>query len=447
MVRKSRPAAVVGSAPTDWAPSASTGTPLCSLISASGSTAPVVQSTDEVAISRVRGVTAARIASGSGGTTTTVAADAPIGPSSPKCSSVVVTTSSPGARPKPAEHDRAALGRRARERDLLGLGADERCERLPSSSRSASVSSKYARPLRPRRTSRSTASRSSSTTGRASGPNVPALRYATVSSTGNSARASSKVTTSPSRRRLDDGVVGEHDAIVQPPVGRPRGHRTDRAPRTRTWSSPRRTTSSIVRPPRLRVPSSLCADARRPRRSSRLHAAVRPRAGVRAGASRRARSSSSRRRSASASGPRRTATRSSRASTRGRAASDRMPSGGVAKASSIPLGMRRLLARPTDVLHLQWLAAPELDVLLLRTREHPRVHGPRPRSAAHGPTHAPLAPPLRALRPDRRPLRARARGARARSASTPRSSASSPTPCSAATRRARTTAGPSSRPA
>lgn len=33
-----------------------------------------------------------------------------------------------------------------------------------------------------------------------------------------------------------------------------------------------------------------------------------------------------------------------------------------------PLGMRRLLARPADVLHLQWLAAPELDVVLLRTR-------------------------------------------------------------------------------
>jgi glycosyltransferase involved in cell wall biosynthesis len=33
-----------------------------------------------------------------------------------------------------------------------------------------------------------------------------------------------------------------------------------------------------------------------------------------------------------------------------------------------PLSMRRLLARPADVLHLQWLAAPELDVALLRTR-------------------------------------------------------------------------------
>lgn len=30
-----------------------------------------------------------------------------------------------------------------------------------------------------------------------------------------------------------------------------------------------------------------------------------------------------------------------------------------------PVGMRRLLARPADVLHLQWLVAPELDFLLL----------------------------------------------------------------------------------
>lgn len=40
----------------------------------------------------------------------------------------------------------------------------------------------------------------------------------------------------------------------------------------------------------------------------------------------------------------------------------------VYKAFEHPLGMRRLVARPADVLHLQWLAAPELDVALLRTR-------------------------------------------------------------------------------
>ena len=40
----------------------------------------------------------------------------------------------------------------------------------------------------------------------------------------------------------------------------------------------------------------------------------------------------------------------------------------VAKALEHPFDLRRLLARPADVLHLQWLAAPELDDLLLRTR-------------------------------------------------------------------------------
>ena len=40
----------------------------------------------------------------------------------------------------------------------------------------------------------------------------------------------------------------------------------------------------------------------------------------------------------------------------------------AAKTLEHPVGMRRLLARRADVLHLQWLAVPELDVLLLRTR-------------------------------------------------------------------------------
>jgi glycosyltransferase involved in cell wall biosynthesis len=38
------------------------------------------------------------------------------------------------------------------------------------------------------------------------------------------------------------------------------------------------------------------------------------------------------------------------------------------KAIEHPFGMRRLLGMPADVLHLQWLAAPELDVALLRSR-------------------------------------------------------------------------------
>jgi glycosyltransferase involved in cell wall biosynthesis len=40
----------------------------------------------------------------------------------------------------------------------------------------------------------------------------------------------------------------------------------------------------------------------------------------------------------------------------------------VIKAIEHPFGMRRLLGMPADVLHLQWLAAPELDVALLHSR-------------------------------------------------------------------------------
>lgn len=40
----------------------------------------------------------------------------------------------------------------------------------------------------------------------------------------------------------------------------------------------------------------------------------------------------------------------------------------VGKAAEHPFAMRRLLQRPADVLHLQWLDAPELDSVLLRPR-------------------------------------------------------------------------------
>lgn len=47
---------------------------------------------------------------------------------------------------------------------------------------------------------------------------------------------------------------------------------------------------------------------------------------------------------------------------------DRRASRVAMRALEHPLAMRRLLRRPADVLHLQWLAAPELDVALLRSR-------------------------------------------------------------------------------
>ena len=74
--------------------------------------------------------------------------------------------------------------------------------------------------------------------------------------------------------------------------------------------------------------------------------------------------------------------------------------------------MRRLLRRDADLLHLQWLAAPELDVALLRSAQTARLHRARPPSAPHRAAHAPLATPLSPVRPRRRPLRARSGGAR-----------------------------------
>ena len=56
--------------------------------------------------------------------------------------------------------------------------------------RRASISSKYVIPARPSSTSRRACSAIASAVARASGPNVPAFRYARRSSTGKSARAS-----------------------------------------------------------------------------------------------------------------------------------------------------------------------------------------------------------------------------------------------------------------
>ena len=240
IVRKSTPSNVVGMAPTDWAPSASTGTPLRSRSSASGRTAPVVHSTCEVAISRVRDVTAARIASGSGSTTTTRAGEAPTGPSSPKCSSVVVTISSSGPRPRP----RSTIAQASVVESVRATWATSASTRAANaaraSSRSASVSSKYALPLRPRRRSSATAPVSASATGRARGPNVPAFRYATASRTGNSCRASSSVTPPRPRRaprRRGGRRARRHSARAAPGATRrpgPRGRRARARGRSRS---------------------------------------------------------------------------------------------------------------------------------------------------------------------------------------------------------------------
>ena len=143
------PAASTGIAPTDCAPSTSTGTPVSCRSSSTGSTRPVVQITWDNASRRVRGVTAARMASGSGATTTIRAPETESAPSMPKCSSVVVTISSSG-------RDR---GRRARccsrpwccvvSATCCGSTATKAASAARTCSRSSITRLKFGPPLRP----------------------------------------------------------------------------------------------------------------------------------------------------------------------------------------------------------------------------------------------------------------------------------------------------------
>ena len=117
------------------------------------------------------------------------------------------------------------------------------------------------------------------------------------------------------------------------------------------------------------------------------------------------------------------------------------------KALEHPLALARLGLADCDLLHLQWVAAPEADGLLLHTRRAARLHGARPAAA-----------------PDRAATRGRGSGSSAastassptasvaarrsrRSASTAPSSGSSPIPPSAAIRPGTTTAARCSRSA
>ena len=119
----------------------------------------------------------------------------------------------------------------------------------------------------------------------------------------------------------------------------------------------------------------------------------------------------------------------------------------AAKALEHPLALARLALADCDLVHLQWLAAPEADAWLLHTRR-PLVftaHDLLPRrTARHTRTLAAAVPPLR---PDRHAQRARpphARGVRR-----PRAEAAGdpPSRASAAIRCATTTAARCSRSA
>ena len=82
------------------------------------------------------------------------------------------------------------------------------------------------------------------------------------------------------------------------------------------------------------------------------------------------------------------------------------------KAVEHPLGLARLAALRADVVHVQWLATPELDALAAPPSRAARADGTRPAAAADGAQGRTVAAHVRPLRADRRPLRARAADAR-----------------------------------
>ena len=175
------------------------------------------------------------------------------------------------------------------------------------------------------------------------GPNVPALRYAIRSSTGNCARASSKVT--------GTALLGLAVRHACAPRAQPR-RRADAVPDVRA-----------TRP----APLGLAPDARRHRRPSRLHAAVRPalaaalvRQGVDVGLL-----TSRFRYGAVPAAAGYTVDDSLYGLSTGIGS---RPGRLAAKALGHPRALLRLAAADCDVLHLQWVAVPEADAWLLRTR-------------------------------------------------------------------------------
>ena len=149
-------------------------------------------------MSRVRGVTCARITSSASdvgrvvtSATRTRAGLAPSGASSPGCSASVVTTSSPSTRPSPHRtmlHPSVVELVSAIRSGVVPTAA---ASRVRTCARRAITLANQALPPRPSSWSRRARSSIAAIVARDSGPSVPAFRYANRSSTGNSARASS----------------------------------------------------------------------------------------------------------------------------------------------------------------------------------------------------------------------------------------------------------------
>ena len=190
----------------------------------------------------MRGVTCARTSS----KTSTAAAsrtramrrlapDAASGPVSPKCSASVVTTSSPGPSPRPVTTTCTACVVDSVSATCDGGTAICSASSARTRSRRSSIASKYGRPPRPFTASHARRSSIAATVARASGPNVPAFRYACRCSTGKRARSSGQVTRPP-RRPAHGRRAGRRCARADRRASRYGADAV--APRTSTWSIP-----------------------------------------------------------------------------------------------------------------------------------------------------------------------------------------------------------------
>ena len=399
MVRKSSPPASTGIAPTDCAPSTSTGTPVCSRSSRTGSTRPVVQSTCESASRRVRGVTAARIASGSASTTTTRAPLACRGPSRPKCSSRVVTISSSGPSSSPA---RTMLQPSVVEpvSDTCSAGtptSDPSAVR--ASARNPSIRSKYSFPKRPCSSSVSSWARTASAVGWAIGPNVPAFRYASRSSTGKRARASSGVIRSspppgrgPRARRHCDAAARPARRRAARPTARARARgRSPGRPRTSPASS------GMCSARRLKSPARMHGSAPATAGHERLGRARSPRPEPPGGGSRSWRAGSRRRAPSSRTAwqnrgsARRSSIRSVRCSSGSSPGASRIAFACPARAERKSPLFSRVIAPPSQVAEQ---GAARHHVAHASCRSSPAAAG-APRAAPPGGRARPAGPPSR----------------------------------------------------
>ena len=157
--------------------------PVAARSSASGSTCPVDQMTCESASRRVREVISALISSAASAAglpetlaMRTVAPVAPSGPSMPKCSASVTTTSSPGRRPRPAKTMLQPWPVEVVSARFVAGTPKAAASLRFTPVRSVSNPSKISLPERPSADSRAIAACCAATVASCNGPKVPALR-------------------------------------------------------------------------------------------------------------------------------------------------------------------------------------------------------------------------------------------------------------------------------